>query len=170
MKQSENRRSFLFGVGACAAAIFLPKAPKLIFPVQNNPIVTPNSFDVHRMWVDTNRVGNRRAYFWMGGPKGQPIRLYKKWDNPPQHLFDFDEVVRNDAPERQFDHGFASYSFASYGEGKVPTRDVTRKYIFAPGMWAPKGSLGLKNKASNPEEFKSKVFALEQHFAQEGTT
>lgn len=41
MKQSESRRSFLFGMGAFAAGIFLPKAPRLLFPIQNNPIVTP---------------------------------------------------------------------------------------------------------------------------------
>ena len=114
------------------------------------------------MWVDTNRVGNRRAYFWMGGPKGQPIRLYKKWDNPPQHLFDFDEVVKNTAQERQLDYGLP---FSGYGEGRVPTHNVTRKFIFAPGMWTPpKRGVSGGTPIGPSEEFKSKVFQLEKHF------
>ena len=157
-----SRRSFILGVGAFATAVFAPKVPKLIFPVQNNPLVTPSSFDVHRMWVDTNRVGNRKAYFWMGGPKGQPIRLYKKWDNPPQHLFDFDEVVRNDAPERQFDYGGGMLSLYN-------SSGVDRKFIFAPGMWTPP-KRGVSGGTPIPsEEFKSKVFQLEKHFHGETT-
>ena len=157
MKQSEGRRSFLFGVGAFAAGICLPKVPKLIFPVHENPLVTPSSFDVHRMWVDTNRTGNRKAYFWMGGPKGQPIRLYKKWDNPPMHLFDFDEVVKNTAPDRYM---------SEEGLG------VKRKHIFAPGMWTPKpkkggeryGTFPGEDGTRSPEDFKTRVFELEKHF------
>lgn len=164
MKQSEGRRSFLFGVGAFAAGVLMPKVPKLIFPVRENPLVTPNSFDVHRMWVDTpNRVGNRRAYFWLGGPKGQPLRLYKKLDNPPQHLFDFDEIVKNTAPEH------------IYGDGRVPNLNVTRKHIFAPGMWTPKsrkhseryGTFPGEDGTRSPEDFKERVFQLEKHFDKE---
>lgn len=151
MKSNENRRSFLFGVGACAAAVFLPKTKKLIFPIQNSPLITPNSFNVHRMWKDTNRAGSITAYFWMGGPEGQPLRLYVKHGSPPQHLFDFDRMVKNDEPERDF-------SYRS--DDRLEREGVKREYVFAPGMWHPKKKMTPLNK----EEFKDKVFQLEKHF------
>lgn len=151
MKQSDNRRSFLFGVGACAAAIFLPKAPKLIFPVHDSPIITPNSFHIHRMWTDTNRTSSKTAHFWMGAPEGQPLRLYVKHGAPPQHLFDFDRMVKNTEPERDF-------SYRS--EDRLEREGIKREYVFAPGMWHPKKKMTPLPR----EEFKSKVFQLEKHF------
>ncbi len=93
MKQSENRRSFLFGVGAFAAAIFIPKTPKLLFPVHNNPIVTPSDVEVLSMWTDCNRIGSGKVFFWIARVTGSPARIYMKKGSPPLHLFDFDKLV-----------------------------------------------------------------------------
>lgn len=93
MKQSENRRSFLFGVGAFAAAVFIPKAPKLIFPVHKNPLVTPSDVEVLSMWSDCNRTGSGKVFFWIARVVGSPARIYMKKGSPPLHLFDFDRLV-----------------------------------------------------------------------------
>lgn len=154
MKHSENRRSFLFGVGACAAAVFLPKTPKLIFPVENSPLITPNSFNIYRMWTDTSRTGSATAHYWMGAPEGQPLRLYVKHGAPPLHLFDFDRMVKNTDPERDF-----SYQ----ADGVRALAGTKREYIFAPGMWHPK----KKTTPLAKKDFMNKVFQLEKHFDQE---
>ena len=93
MKKSEDRRSFIFGVGAFAAALLLPKAPKLYFPVQNNPIVTPSDVEVLSMWTDCNRIGSEKVFFWIARVVGSPARIYEKRGSPPLHLFDFDRMV-----------------------------------------------------------------------------
>ncbi len=93
MKKSEDRRSFIFGVGAFAAALFVPKAPKLFFPVHNNPIVTPSDVEVLSMWSDCNRTGSEKIFFWIARVVGSPARIYEKRGSPPLHLFDFDKMV-----------------------------------------------------------------------------
>jgi hypothetical protein len=154
MKQSENRRSFLFGVGAFAAAVFIPKAPKLIFPIQNSPLITPSSFNILRMWKDTNRTGSKTAYYWMGAPLGQPLRLYVKHGGAPTHLFDFDHMVKNTDPARDFSY---------HADDRLERDGIKREYVFAPGMWHPKKKMTPLPK----EDFKSKVFQLEKHFDSE---
>ncbi len=151
--REEDRRSFLFGVGVCAAAIFLPKK-KLYFPVAENPLITPSSFQIHSMWKDTNRVGSKTAYFWIGGTQGQPVRLYKKLGSPPMHLFDFDEVVRNDSKDRE------AMAFRGYGKSfdlsiGAPAKGADREWLYLPG-----NAMRPKPRA----EFNEKVFALEKHF------
>jgi len=93
MKENEGRRSFIFGVGAFAAALLLPKAPKLYFPVHNNPIVTPSDVEVLSMWSDCNRTGSGKVFFWIARVVGSPARIYQKNGSPPLHLFDFDKMV-----------------------------------------------------------------------------
>ena len=93
MKKSEDRRSFIFGVGAFAAALLMPKAPKLIFPIHKNPIVTPSDVEVLSMWTDCNRIGSEKVFFWIARVVGSPARIYEKRGAPPLHLFDFDRMV-----------------------------------------------------------------------------
>jgi hypothetical protein len=71
----------------------MPKAPKMIFPVSNNPIVTPSDVEVLSMWTDCNRTGNGKLFFWIARVVGSPARIYQKRGSPPQHLFDFDTMV-----------------------------------------------------------------------------
>ena len=101
MKQSEDRRSFLFGVGAFATAIFLPKAPKLIFPVADNPIAL-----VTGPMVGSNRTGNREVYLWVVNQHGQ-MKFYEKWGAPPCSPFDGREVqgMANEPARRRFESG-----------------------------------------------------------------
>ena len=93
MKANESRRGFIFGVGAFAAGLLMPKAPKLIFPVQNNPIVTPSDVELVSMWSDCCRTGSGKVFFWIARVVGSPARIYQKNGSPPLHLFDFDKMV-----------------------------------------------------------------------------
>ncbi len=103
MKMTEGRRSFLFGVGAFATSILLPKAPRLIFPVQNNPLVlAPDASPL----TGGNRIGNRRVYVWMMR-NGNRIEFYQKFGAPPEHAGDGELVpaIVNQEARRRFAAG-----------------------------------------------------------------
>lgn len=103
------------------------------------------------MWKDTNRTGSKTAHFWMGAPVGQPLRLYVKYGGPPAHLFDFDRMVKNSEPARDFSY---------HADDQLAKHGVKREYLFAPGLWHPKKKMTPVSR----EEFKLKAFELEKHF------
>jgi len=112
---NRSRRTFLFGVGAFAAALFIPRTAKLIFPVENSPLLLPSS-----PLSGGNRTGNRRVYMWLVKDKKEEggARFMEKFGSPPANSEDGSRVavLCNENAYRKYDMGLKSSTDADTGE------------------------------------------------------
>lgn len=154
MKKAHSRRSFLFGVGACAAGLFLPKAKKLIFPVSDNPlaVLEAGPFD---------RVGNREVYVWaVNCAKTGLLKFRECWGRPPNDAGDGREIqcVMDDAARSQFESGFVLVDRGSIAETewKHAIDDLAVKGKFDPQK------LEVSQRTLRGVEFNKRAFEAEK--------
>lgn len=149
MRQIEGRRKIIFGLGAFAAALFIPSR-KLIFPVRENPLgPLVERFDNFDCRFLANRTGNKRAFLWIvQGPDKKP-QIREKFHCAPDHPFD---GKVSDLPAVDID-GFNVMNYAEQDDRLVSV-DLIR---------AERDRLGGRPSV----KYRERVFALERRCQEE---